>query len=173
MDAIVLLGALNDRRGRLHAIAVERAEKAIEVYRSRAGAKVLPTGGCGWFNRTSTPHALHLQAYLVARGVPAADILPIIDARSTIDDTVLAREALAGETLERLMVVTSDFHLPRARWIFARVFGEEPRLEFVSAPSSLPRGMGLLIRVAEAAELARLRLLGVPSPSSGVAHGRK
>jgi uncharacterized SAM-binding protein YcdF (DUF218 family) len=120
---VIVLGAANDEMGRLSGIAVERCEQAIVEYRQHPGYKILPTGGYGpHFNVTDKPHAFYTRQYLVARGIPAGDVLEFAASVNTLEDARLSRPIVEKHGVEHVVVVTSDFHVPRAQYIFEREF---------------------------------------------------
>ncbi|MGD8540046.1 MAG: YdcF family protein [Candidatus Aminicenantes bacterium] len=122
---IILLGAPNDEKRRLSTIARERCERAILEWRKNPGYKILPTGGFGpHFNVTDKPHAHYSSRYLISRGVPEDDILEGVESSSTIEDAELSWPVIQKYGVERVIVVTSDFHIPRARIIFIRRFSK-------------------------------------------------
>jgi uncharacterized SAM-binding protein YcdF (DUF218 family) len=139
MDIVVVLGADNDDQGRLSATAIERAEGGRAEFGQRPGAKLLLTGGFGAFNRTTTPHAVYLAAYLKTRRVDPSVFLPFILSGHTVEDAVLSRRGLAETPFENLVVVTSAFHLARTRLIFEHFFAPG-RLQFVATPDRVSAG---------------------------------
>ncbi len=155
--AIILLGAPNDEKGNLSSLAVERCELALRELANCPGAKVLPTGGWGaHFNTTSKPHGFYLGEYLRQRQIAAADILEIAESTNTIEDARLSRPIVERHGIEELLIVTSDFHLPRARFLFEKQF-PGMALSFSGSTTNLPEEE-LARRIAhEQQALARLR----------------
>lgn len=136
--AIVVLGNTNDEKGVISPIARERCERAVEEYRLRPDAKILPTGGWGnHFNLTPKPHATYTRAYLETLGIPAAAFVEAAESANTVEDAKLCRPIVERHGFQRLIVVTSDFHVDRARFLFTREFPALP-IEFVSAKTNLP-----------------------------------
>ncbi|MBI5382392.1 MAG: YdcF family protein [Opitutae bacterium] len=154
---IVVLGAPNDPQGRLSSLALERCAQAFHEWTLRPGAKLLPTGGWGaHFNTTPLPHHHYLRAQLIALGVPAEAFVEGVESANTIEDAQRCRPIVARHGFSRLVVVTSDFHVARAQFLFAREFPELP-LELVGAVTQLP-AEELQQRIAhEARALAKLR----------------
>lgn len=75
---------------------------------------------------------------LVKRGVPKSDvtILPA-SATTTYDEAQALTAFLRGRPkTARVLVVTSDYHMRRSRWVFVRVLAERTgQVSFVSAPT--------------------------------------
>jgi uncharacterized SAM-binding protein YcdF (DUF218 family) len=118
---IILLGAPNDDKGRLSRIAKERCEKAFLEYRIHPGYKILLTGGFGpHFNVTDKPHAYYSSRYLISKGVPERDILEFAESSNTLEDAELSWPIIQKYGVERVIVVTSDFHMQRTRMIFEK-----------------------------------------------------
>jgi uncharacterized SAM-binding protein YcdF (DUF218 family) len=137
--AIVVLGSPNDAQGHLSTMAIERCQLALSEYRRRLGAKVIPTGGWGeHFNTTEQPHGYYLRKHLEAQGVRADDILECVESANTIEDAQLCRPVVERHGITDLIVITSDFHLPRARFLFEREFSKA-RLTFLGAKTRLPK----------------------------------
>jgi uncharacterized SAM-binding protein YcdF (DUF218 family) len=81
-------------------------------------------------------HEINRQV-LIKRGVAAEAITILPGPAATTRDEA---EALAGFLKDRpearVLVVTSDYHTRRSRWVFCAVLGDQSRrLSFVSAPS--------------------------------------
>ena len=81
-------------------------------------------------------HEINYQL-LLKRGIPATaiTILPG-EAATTFDEATALASFLAERPRARVLVVTSDFHSRRSRWIFARTLGDRAeQITLVSAPS--------------------------------------
>lgn len=133
---IVILGAPNGDDGQLSTMAQGRVALGYHHYLARRAAdwRLLLTGGFGeHFNRTALPHAHYLQQWLWAHGVPPSDIVEFAHSRHTGEDALLARPIVERHGVRHLLVVTSDFHLARAEFIFRAVFLGYA-LELVGAP---------------------------------------
>jgi uncharacterized SAM-binding protein YcdF (DUF218 family) len=120
---IIVLGSPNDEQGNLHSVGIERCELALRLGTENPDWKLLLTGGSGaHFNTTGQPHASYLQRWLRERGVPVTAFLPFAESRNTIEDAALARQIVLAAGARSAMVVTSDYHLDRARFVFEREF---------------------------------------------------
>ena len=155
--AIVVLGSPNDAEGNLSSIGIERCQQALAEYAKNPGARMLPTGGWGdHFNTTDKPHGYYTRQYLMAHGVPGEDILECAESANTIQDAQLARPIIERHGISELIVVTSDFHIPRARFLFEREF-PDLRLSFSAAETHLPEDELRQRKEHEVRALARLR----------------
>ena len=129
---IVVLGSPNTEDGEMYSVARERCQVALDEYASRPGWKILLTGGYGaHFNTTHQPHAAYLKRYLTARGVPQHDIVEFAESSNTIEDASLSKPIVRGYEVRRILVITSDYHQDRARYVFEKEFADtDVRIEF-------------------------------------------
>lgn len=158
---IIILGAPNDDDGTLSVMAQGRVALGYRLYTEgrAAGWQLLLTGGIGeHFNRTRLPHAYYLQQWLLAHGVPARAIVDFALSRHTGEDALLARPIVERLGVRKLIVVTSDFHLARAEFIFRTVFPAYT-LTFAGAPylPTCTAGEQERLVAHEARRLAELR----------------
>ncbi len=169
---IVVLGSPNDEHGNLSSMARERLTLAAESYFRRPESHMLLTGGFGaHFNASPRPHAEHARSFLVALGVPESTFADFALSNNTIEDALLALPIVEDLCARRLLVVTSGFHVPRARYLFGRVF---PDLEIGYAAASHAADASVLDGLIEHEEraLARLRALqdGPDDPLASALH---
>jgi uncharacterized SAM-binding protein YcdF (DUF218 family) len=122
---LVVLGGTNARNGRLSSMSVRRLRAALAVFRERPdGTAFLLTGGFGaHFNVTAQPHWTYGRAWLQRHGVPAEKFLPGVASTNTPDDARLSARVLAKFPTAQLVLITSDFHAPRARFLFRHHLG--------------------------------------------------
>jgi len=126
--AIVILGSPNDKDGNLLHIAISRAEAALVEYKKMGDCKLLCTGGFGeQFNSTHIPHGQYLQEYLISKGVPPSSFIEIALSSFTLQDATLSKPILEQHSITRCILVTSDFHMERAKLVFNQVL---PHLDF-------------------------------------------
>jgi uncharacterized SAM-binding protein YcdF (DUF218 family) len=132
---IVVLGSPNSEAGELSSIAKERCELALSEYAKRPHWKFLLTGGYGaHFNTTEQPHAAYVKRHLVSRGVPAQEILDFVESTNTLQDASLSKPIVLKYGIPEIVVITSDYHIDRARYVFQREFaGTGVRLEFLAS----------------------------------------
>jgi uncharacterized SAM-binding protein YcdF (DUF218 family) len=118
---IVVLGSPNSDKGELYQIAKDRCKAALEEYKKRSFSKFLLTGGYGeHFNTTDKPHAAYLKEYLIKEGVPQSDIAEFAQSKNTIEDASLSKPIISKYAPEEIVVITSDYHLGRAQYVFEK-----------------------------------------------------
>ena len=158
---IIILGSPNDEQGNLHSVALERCERALAIYAAHPDWKLLLTGGIGaHFNTTGQPHACYLKRWFQSRGLGEAVFLPFAESRNTLEDASLSKPIVLATGTKSAAVVTSDYHLDRARFVFEREFaGTGVALDFVATTTDESRCRLNLeaLRKHEREALARLK----------------
>lgn len=104
----IVFGARVYPDGRLSAMLGDRVETAVQLYHAGKVQKLLVSGD-NRFADYDEPG--RMMAYAIERGVPAADIQPDYAGRRTYDTCYRARAIFQ---LESAVLVTQEFHLPRA-----------------------------------------------------------
>lgn len=99
----------------------------------------MPTGGFGkHFNITDKPHGQYLTEYLKDKGISPDKILPFTNSSNTLEDAFFARSVALQLEIKYIIVVTSDYHMQRVKYIFGRVFsGFNLGFSEVKAPKNL------------------------------------
>ncbi len=171
--AIIVLGSPNDDAGRLLPNALARIEEAVRLYFSTPQSVLVLTGGFGPFNATDRPHAEYLKQAALERGIPAADVLTCPNASHTVDDAVHSLGLLVqSRAISRAVVVTSNFHVERARLIFTTVYRGVP-LDVVGVDPKLTPDALTGCQAHELAAVSRLTsqggvMLGFAAPPQGL-----
>ncbi len=110
-QAAVLLGAGVYSGRRVSPVVYDRIIAAIELYRAGRVGKILVTGdhGTPYYDEVNTIHH-----WLRKQEVPERDIFTDYAGFSTYDSMVRAKEVFA---VESAILVTQEYHLPRALYI--------------------------------------------------------
>lgn len=106
--AAIVFGAGLRRDGSPTAILRDRVETAVALYHSNRVAKLLLSGDNRYIEYNEP---LAMKTYALELGVPEEDLVLDYAGRRTYDTCVRAREIFG---LEQALLVTQDFHLPRA-----------------------------------------------------------
>jgi len=132
---LLVLGAPNSPEGLLSTIAISRLDTCLSLYRQEA-SYIMLTGGYGaHFNTTDKPHAWYGRQYLIGKGVPSYKILDSVESRNTVEDATLSKPLITILQPSHVTIITSDFHLQRAAFIFCDVYQHIVPLRFMAAPS--------------------------------------
>ena len=125
-DAILVLGDDN--------FAGERATKAAELYRANWAPLVVASG------RLLRPYAgiaELMERDLETRGVPQTAILRFPQhAENTREEAQALRDLVTSRGWRRVLLVTSNYHTRRARYIFSKVFPSRLAVVTISARDS-------------------------------------
>jgi uncharacterized SAM-binding protein YcdF (DUF218 family) len=125
-DAILLLGDDN--------YFAERAARAAELYRAGWAPRIVASGR--WL-RPYISIADLMERDLAECGIPTAAIVRHPNrAANTFEEAHALLELTRAQRWRRLLVVTSNSHTRRARYIFRNVFGTEAEIRVVAAPDS-------------------------------------
>ncbi len=107
----VVFGASVFGNGELSPVLEDRVDTAIELYRARKVDKILVSGD----NRhPSYNEPKAMQEYLISHAVAPRDVLVDFGGRSTYDTCLRAKQVFG---LNRAVLVSQGFHLPRALYI--------------------------------------------------------
>jgi len=134
-ELIIVLGTENSSTGTIGVISKSRLDNCLEIYEK--GDLILCTGGWGsHFNTTKIAHAIYAQKYLIQKGVLKSDLLTPALSSNTVDDAVKVKEIIKNLKHYNFTLITSDFHLQRAKIIFNEIL-EEYDFSFIGAKIAL------------------------------------
>lgn len=138
-DAIVVLGGGVLPDGTLPPVARARVERGVELFESGVAPRLILSGRCGLSApEPAVTEAAAMAGYAAAFGVPRGALFLEDDAKDTLGNAYFTRERfLEPNGWTSIRVVTSDFHLSRAAWVFRKILGPGYDVSFVSAPSGL------------------------------------
>ena len=109
-----------------------RASRAADVYRASWAPRIVASG------RTLRPYASIaelMQHDLTDRGVPATAVVRFPNrARNTLDEAGAVSEFLVTHGWKKIIVVTSNYHTRRARFIYEHALAPGTELRMVAAP---------------------------------------
>jgi uncharacterized SAM-binding protein YcdF (DUF218 family) len=154
-DAIVVLGGGVEPDGSLPPVARTRVERAAEVFHAGIAPRIILSGRCGLTGpEPAVTEAEAMAAHARRLGVPGGALLPEDESRDTLGNAYFTRERfLEPNGWTSIRVVTSDFHLSRAAWVFRKILGGRYDFSFVSAASGLPP-RELILRALEECKLS-------------------
>ena len=154
-DAIVVLGGGIKPDGTLPQVACARVERAVELYHAGIAPRLILSGRCGLTDPDPVvTEAAAMAAHAREHHVPSDALLLEEEARDTVGNAYFTREMyLAPNGWTSIRVVTSDFHLSRAAYVFRKILGTSYDFSFVSSDSGFtPRE--LILRALEECKLS-------------------
>jgi uncharacterized SAM-binding protein YcdF (DUF218 family) len=125
-EAILVLGDDNERG--------DRATRAAELYHGHWAPKVVASGR---IIRAGTSMAELIERDLESRGVPAAAVVRFAHtADSTREEAQALQRLVVERSWMRILVVTSNYHTRRTRYIFERVMPANVAVRVLAARDS-------------------------------------
>ena len=124
-DTIIVLshgnaGNLPTEEGR------QRVGKGIELYRNHSGYTITMSGKNGHNIPQGITHAESMKRYATSMGVPGEIIIKEENSVDTVGQAVFAKkDIILPRNWEKLVVVSSDYHMERVKIIFDFVFGRD------------------------------------------------
>lgn len=114
----------------------ERLEELLKRKSELAGVPVILSGrhGAALDFKPPTTEARAMCAYLQKYEWPSKIYLEE-KSLDTIGNGYFSKQIVDKHHWRRLLVITSDYHIKRTRWIFKKIFGADYHLKFLSAPS--------------------------------------
>ncbi|ADG81879.1 protein of unknown function DUF218 [Thermincola potens JR] len=114
----IVLGAKVYPNGGVSTVLADRLNTGVELYKAGKVKKILLTGDHG---QTNYDEVNTMREFMLRKGIPAEDIFMDHAGFSTYDSMYRARDVFR---VKDAVVVTQQFHLPRALYI-ARTMGIE------------------------------------------------
>ena len=111
-NAIIVLGAQVKADGSLSVQLEWRLDAAYEAYQQKA----VPVVVCGAKGKDEPlPEAVAMKNYLIAKGIPENSIFQDPDSFNTKQNLMNAAKLLGQDhRKKKVLIVTSDYHVPRA-----------------------------------------------------------
>lgn len=138
--AIVILGRGLNPDGSLPPLARQRVDRAAELFAWDVAPRLIFTGRCSLMHPGEPPvtEAAAMANYAESIGLPHRAIHLEEESRDTIGNAWFTMKRwLEPNDWTSIRVVTSDFHIPRASWVFQKVLGLGYDIAFSPAPSEL------------------------------------
>ena len=141
-DAIIILGCSNNEDGSISKLLRTRVDEGIRLYKRGESSKLIMSGKHGLFLHLSGKVPLNsessvMKKYAESEGVPTEDILIEDESKDTLGNAFFTKiKILEPHSWYNCLVVTSDYHVERTRWLFDFVLGPKYNLEFIGTDSS-------------------------------------
>lgn len=139
-DAIIVLGCQINEDGTISDLLKSRVDKGIELYKKSISKRLIFTGGVSHrVESASRTEASVMKEYAIAKGVNEKDIFLEDEAQDTVGNIYFVSVKLLNPNKWKdIVVVTSNFHLKRAKFLFRFYFKYGYIMEFMGADNVLP-----------------------------------
>lgn len=168
-DAIVVLGCGVRKDGSLTVITQTRVDKGVKLFREEVAKHIVLTGHKEHWLRYTPPksEARAMKDYALSLGVSKRSIVLEEKARTTLGNAYFTKkDVLEPRDWKNLVVVTSDFHVPRSEYIFRKVLGSSYTLKMVGAKSPITlSGLQEMVSSGEQKIFSFWRKVLAPMPS--------
>lgn len=139
---IVILGGGIDKNGNLPKYVKKRLDKAIAIFKKNKNAKILTSGKYSFlYPKNLIPPITEAQAmknYLIKKGILKKNIFLENKSKDTISNAYYLKKIYFIPKKEKEgKIITSEFHLPRVRYIFKKVFGKDYKFQYIPISSNL------------------------------------
>lgn len=114
-DCAIVLGARVWPDGEVSNSLGYRLDAALAAYQAGRVRKIIVTGARG--GDEPVAEAVASRDYLMARGVPEADILMDAQSYDTVQNLTHAKALMEQNDLQTALLCTSDYHIARSVWI--------------------------------------------------------
>lgn len=126
IDVIVVLGGGITVDGTLTPATKERLDSLLEERKRLLRVPIVLSGRWGGFTKKEprTTEAQEMEKYLVKHGVGTGQIIKEEESLDTVSNAVFVRKIIEERRdWKRILLVTSDWHMERALWIFQKILG--------------------------------------------------
>jgi len=130
-EGIIVLG--NELvNGKLSKIAIDRLNKAIEIY-SNNPITILLSGGYNISHSkwTGPTEASAMKEYLLKKGIPGEAIILEEDSRDTHANAYFTKKVVEKKEWKNIIVITSDVYVEKTSFFFDFIYGEGYNFDFI------------------------------------------
>jgi uncharacterized SAM-binding protein YcdF (DUF218 family) len=157
-NVLIVLGCSPKQDGKPSDCMISRIRKAIHLYKKNNYSRIVLSGGP---SRYGVPEAAVMRIMLL-NFVPHEKVMVERHSRSTVQNAVFCWALLKDKHVKNITVLTSEHHLPRARYIFRKLYSHmKVSLDFEAAQDTFDPIEGIFYRVKEFFLLLWLRIFGI------------
>jgi len=137
-DAIIILGGGISQEGALSQITINRLEKGIELFKKKVSENIVVSGKYNFMEDyiPNITEARAMSKYLERKGIPKEKIILEEESKDTIGNAFFTKtNVLEPRKWRTIIVITSEFHIQRTKYVFKKILGEKYKIYFVEASS--------------------------------------
>lgn len=116
--------------------AVPRVAKGVELYKGGYSNLMIMTGGGRLTSRLTEADLMLMEASDL--GVPPSAVLMENKSESTYENAVFVKKIVLDRGIKSFLLVTSNYHTRRSKYIFERVF-KDTGVEFITVSAPDPK----------------------------------
>jgi uncharacterized SAM-binding protein YcdF (DUF218 family) len=142
-DAIIILGGSTHPDGSLRDIPKQRVEEGVRLAQEGVAPRIIMSGGYSfWLDEKGEVPAISeaesMRNYALSLGIHAEQIFLEKKSKDTLGNAYYTKiDFLEKNAWRDIIIVTSDFHIDRTRFLFNTVLGPKYTLEYVSVPTDM------------------------------------
>lgn len=132
-DVILVLGSGISKSGKLYPDSIVRLKKGIGLFQNGI-SNCLAFSGNYSFSLDFKPvkgEATAMKEFAVKDGIPASRILVEPNAHDSLSNLVFSKRLFLKKKFKSVAIVTSLFHVPRARFCAKMVFGNKLKFSVI------------------------------------------
>lgn len=140
-DALIVLAGGVRADGSLPTIPQKRVETGVRLLEEGVAPYIIMSGRYGFRldHIQQVPPVSEAEAmgkFAISLGVPSERILLELSSKDTLGNAFFTKTLfLEPRGWKKVTVVTSDFHLPRTKYLFDLVLGPEYETDYISTPT--------------------------------------
>ncbi len=137
-DVVIVLGGGRDSELKLNTRSRARVDRALDLFSADSHIKIILSGGISFSSPAEyqKTEAEMLREYAMGKGFPSDRILLEESSTDTLGNAFFSRvEFLDPNNWRRVSVVSSEFHIPRCRYLFEKVLGDGFSVTYESTQS--------------------------------------
>lgn len=137
-DVIIVLGASVNPDGSLSERLRNRVDKAIMLFRAGKAEKMIFTGKHSFKLELAgqTPLRTEAQAmadYALSKGIPSSAVYLEEHSKDTVGNALFVKTSLLEpKGWKKVMVITSEYHVDKAKLLFDFILGPDYQIEYAS-----------------------------------------
>jgi uncharacterized SAM-binding protein YcdF (DUF218 family) len=133
-DCIIVLGGGVNKDGSCPEIVKNRLELTIKFYLKKLSNKIILSGKVSKLNpNKKISEAKAMQNYLLIRRIPNQKIILEDKSTTTFENAVFLKRICQENKWNKIILITSAFHMKRAKSIFKFFFGKDYKFLFKAA----------------------------------------
>ncbi|MBU3905284.1 MAG: YdcF family protein [Nanoarchaeota archaeon] len=140
LDAIVILGSQVKQDGSIDDFMKFRLDKGIEIFNENIASYLIMSGKYGFLSKEKPPitEAEAMKKYAIEHDIPEDKLLLEDQSKDTIGNAYFTKiKYLKPRNWNKLVIVTSDFHLKRTEYVFNKILGADYQIEYIGVDSHL------------------------------------